>query len=921
MLTTIFRVSKFCSDFVHYGARCRPLAKQIGTEAFILSSTCRGQLAILLRKPSRCIRPKRSIEIARPLFFGLHIVTIGLLCGPASAHGLADSDDATERAHGQLPNGLRYLIERRPGAPIAVRLDVAVGEAAEVPGAPVAHLIEHRAFRETRHYPAGSLDRAVRFRFGGYVVGVTSPYNTRYSLILPADTDATVDELSGIMHDWADGVVLTKESVDRERDIILAESRNSIRFSRPAFSAFDQIFGTTRRIDTHQMVQSTATFPFQEAKKFYDHWYRPSLMTIVVVGNVDVAQWRTAIERDFSTLTNPLPAADPPVPKANALPESNSILLFEDSNAANILVESFTATPDVSADWTGANQRDSIIRDISLDIIKSRALRGMRNTGTVDIVVSDGQHIGVGRHDVLALVTISNKEDVKKVISDHHQLVNQIKTYPISAEELRISKMNLKENYINIRSGSDQFSNWYADSFLSNREFEFAMSIDERISALESITLQDISSQTSKFVSGELRTAVFFRPGELSSEAILRFDPRLSAGTPTALPPFPAPDSGYAELKTELQGNASVLRAKLQSILTHQFQLPDRMVLTMADPREVRFGGPELRISGASPEAFANQTLAFKLRSDLPDPSSSVALSPLITGITYEISGSLAALNLRAKPGADRELFVAAGRLLSNPSSITKLLEEAVRPAEANEISEEQLSASIAAWHPTRLTFAGAATPQEVEAFAWENFVGSQASGSQCAVNLEHKGPLYEIEKTMQKGALAISLKLRLPKSSTRAVCLEVLQSILQERVTRILRYEEGLAYSPRVQMTNENVGDFDHINYKLVPDGRPYASPKFPNKISKIWNQILIDLSKNGITDQEISDSRLLISRKKNVKPTVVRDIVDFLDNNYYDEEKDKFESQMISAQDLNGMIRLIFVLPVNFGSKFDVD
>jgi zinc protease len=63
---------------------------------------------------------------------------------------------------GSLPNGMRYLVlpNRNPPGQVAMRMVIAAGSMQERPGEEgIAHFLEHLAFRGTKLFPDGELQR------------------------------------------------------------------------------------------------------------------------------------------------------------------------------------------------------------------------------------------------------------------------------------------------------------------------------------------------------------------------------------------------------------------------------------------------------------------------------------------------------------------------------------------------------------------------------------------------------------------------------------------------------------------------------------------------------------------------------------------------------------------------------------------
>ena len=150
---------------------------------------------------------------------------------------------------GQLENGFRHITmaHAEPPGRVSIRLYVHTGslmETEEQRG--VAHFLEHMAFNGTRHYKGTEIVEFLQrlgMAFGPDINAHTSFDETVYKLDLPNVEEATIEQGLTIMRDWADGMLLDVEEIDRERGVILKEKlgRDSIRF-RLMEAEFDFLF-------------------------------------------------------------------------------------------------------------------------------------------------------------------------------------------------------------------------------------------------------------------------------------------------------------------------------------------------------------------------------------------------------------------------------------------------------------------------------------------------------------------------------------------------------------------------------------------------------------------------------------------------------------------------------------------------------
>src|SRR5205085_147340 len=111
-----------------------------------------------------------------------------------------------------------------------------------------------------------------------------------------------------VLRDWAGGALLDNGEIDKERGVVLEESRLGK-------GADDRMF---RKIYPYQYAGSKyaerlpigkdsilKTFPYNNIKRFYKEWYRPNLMAVVVVGDINPAKAESYIKSYFGNFKNP----------------------------------------------------------------------------------------------------------------------------------------------------------------------------------------------------------------------------------------------------------------------------------------------------------------------------------------------------------------------------------------------------------------------------------------------------------------------------------------------------------------------------------------------------------------------------------------------------------------------------------------
>jgi len=217
---------------------------------------------------------------------------------------------------GKLENGMRYFI-RRNGVPAdraEIWLAVNAGSVLEDENQRgLAHFIEHMAFNGTEHFAKQELVKyleSIGMRFGADINAHTGFDETVYNLTVPTDNPEYTEKAFEILEDWAHGITFDAKDVDAERGVVIEERRLGLGADeRMMDKQFPVLFQGSRYAERlpigKKEILETAT-P-ETLRSFYKDWYRPDLMAVVVVGEVDPKQIEAMVRKHFSHLQGPTP--------------------------------------------------------------------------------------------------------------------------------------------------------------------------------------------------------------------------------------------------------------------------------------------------------------------------------------------------------------------------------------------------------------------------------------------------------------------------------------------------------------------------------------------------------------------------------------------------------------------------------------
>ncbi|HHB52610.1 MAG TPA: insulinase family protein, partial [Saprospiraceae bacterium] len=199
--------------------------------------------------------------------------------------------------YGVLDNGMHYFIKNnhKPENRVELRLAVNAGSVMEDDDQKgLAHFIEHMQFNGSEHFSKNDLINyleRVGTQFGADLNAYTSFDETVYKLQVRTDKENQLDTGLLVMYDWAGKATFDPEEIDKERGVVISEWRTGLspeqRMQNKYFPVLSKGSKYAERlpIGDPEIIKNA---DYNTIKRFYKDWYRPDLMALVVVGDVDV---------------------------------------------------------------------------------------------------------------------------------------------------------------------------------------------------------------------------------------------------------------------------------------------------------------------------------------------------------------------------------------------------------------------------------------------------------------------------------------------------------------------------------------------------------------------------------------------------------------------------------------------------------
>ena len=253
----------------------------------------------------------------RKIFVAAMLLVAALV--PAVAQDMMPLPQDKDVRVGKLENGLTYYIrhneypEKVANYYIAQRVG-SVQENDDQRG--LAHLLEHMAFNGSDHFQDNLLQeylQSIGVEYGRNLNAYTSTDQTVYYFTdVPSTRQSAVDSCMLILKDWSNGISLTEEAIDAERDIVHNEYRMRITGTQKILEGvLPQMYPGSKygeRFPIGLMSVIDGCSP-ETLRAYYRKWYRPDNQAIIVVGDIDVDYIEGKIKELFSPIQVPANAA------------------------------------------------------------------------------------------------------------------------------------------------------------------------------------------------------------------------------------------------------------------------------------------------------------------------------------------------------------------------------------------------------------------------------------------------------------------------------------------------------------------------------------------------------------------------------------------------------------------------------------
>lgn len=432
---------------------------------------------------------------------------------------------------GKLKNGLTYYIRHNAEPEKKVNFYIAqkVGSIQEDDNQRgLAHFLEHMCFNGTENFPGKSLINyleSIGVKFGVNLNAYTSIDETVYNINnVPVEKAGAIDSCLLILHDWADGLTLNGEEIDKERGVIHEEWRQR---SSAMSRMLDKVLPIAYQGEKYAyrmpigIMEVVDSFPHQALRDYYEKWYRPDLQGIIVVGDIDVDDVEKKIKKIFKGIKK----AKKPAERIYYPVSDNEGMIFaqgtdkEQQNYALQLYFKHDATPRELVN-TKEEIYKNFVTGVAMALLNTRFMEISlkENPPFLGASATNGSFILSNTKDAFSVSVMCKTEKINEALPFAFCEVERARRFGFTEGELNRQKATMlagteKRYAERAKISNDEYVDDYVRHFLDNTsamspeaEYEFSKDM------LQRVTLDEVNAVLPALYTKDNRVAVALAP-------------------------------------------------------------------------------------------------------------------------------------------------------------------------------------------------------------------------------------------------------------------------------------------------------------------------------------------------------------------------------------------------------------------------
>jgi len=429
---------------------------------------------------------------------------------------------------GTLENGLTYYVQNngKPSDKLELRLVVNAGSILETEDQlGLAHFMEHMNFNGTKNFQKNELVdylQSIGVKFGADLNAYTSFDETVYILPIPSDDPEKLEKGFQILEDWAHNATLTDEAIDDERGVVLEEYRLGLGPNKRMMQEYlPKLMHGSKYADRLPIgtKENLDTFEYKDVRDYYKNWYRPDLMAVIAIGDLDPAALEAKIKKHFGSIAK---AKSPKKREEFSMPnhEETLVAIASDKEAPftqiQIVYKDKFKAPMIE---TVADFKDDLAKDLFATMINNR-LTELTNSPNPPFVFGFSYYGGTfarGKNAYQSIASTSETGQLNglKALLEENERVKQYGFQEGEFERAKASIMARLEKQYNDRDKqeSNRIIGQYIQNYLEDAPAPgVAWQYETTKKLLPTIELTDVSKLINTFIHDDNRVIILTGP-------------------------------------------------------------------------------------------------------------------------------------------------------------------------------------------------------------------------------------------------------------------------------------------------------------------------------------------------------------------------------------------------------------------------
>jgi len=418
--------------------------------------------------------------------------------------------------YGQLPNGFTYFIKniKDPQSKLHLRLYNKAGSSQQDDDQfNVSHAVEHLAYKATEHFPLGIANSKridnLDMDMYDYISAFNGMKGTIYNFDAPSNNIEALEIGLLYFKDIAMGLKLKETDINSVRgevwqELIMGEGDNLNNFYANSLM-YSKLFPCDE--DWFNFIDNKGNFSSEAVRRFYKDWYRPELMGISIVGNIDnVDELENRIKETFSDFIQPKITRKKINCDSAYYSRSNQFVVVKrERDTSKFIEDDVTNIHLIYRNPIEAITNKKQILENTLkfqflvDMVAKRMYESSNKYNSFDISVLDLSKVE-GRSQAMNVILNVRKNLEKQGMLEMLEVLHQLKEFGVSEKQWLSYKDKQTSNLA--QTNSQDTDDW-SDKFFKYYVMEDILSFEENENLhnmWEGISLEEINQFLNKFL-------------------------------------------------------------------------------------------------------------------------------------------------------------------------------------------------------------------------------------------------------------------------------------------------------------------------------------------------------------------------------------------------------------------------------------